>query len=146
MNSHKTDFDPAVILGIQSFLAVFWWFVTWFAYVQSSITDIGDPSLGPNTGNPIDWWWTGLSSGVTGWMAASYLATWVGYLVVALPEMIAWLVFSTGYPEFASLWFGTVGLYGSAVLYAVPPTFAMLHMLLPETAGGMAGDSSIVYY
>ena len=46
-------------------------------------------------------------------------------------------LFSTGHTSPASFFFSTLGYYGTLILYAVPPTFALLHMLLPETQGGM---------
>ena len=122
---------PGTLLGLQSLLALFWWLLTCFAYVQSDISFLGDPTLAPTI--PIDWWWTALQSPITGWMAASYLSTFIAYIVVAVPELLAWLVLSTGYPAFARTYFSSVGYWGSVILYAVGPTFAMMHMLLPES-------------
>ena len=79
-------------------------------------------------------------------MAAMYMAYFFAYLIVSVGELIAWILFKMGKPGFVLLWVPLIGLWGSIILYAAPPVFALLHIILKTTGGGLDGNTSAAYY
>ena len=90
---------------------------------------------------PIQWAFSMLTDRFYGWTAASYVANFVAYGVVALPELAAWILYLLGENEWFGWYVGTVGLYGSIFLCVLSPIFATLQLALPASAGGLGGDA-----
>jgi len=70
-----------------------WWVLTWFLYIKTNTTDA---DLNPAT--PLSWFWANLTSNSDGWMATSYMSTFVGYLIVSFVEFLAWILYSVDLP------------------------------------------------
>ena len=85
--------------------------------------------------------WDALVSGDQKWMAGSYFSLFAVNLLIAVMELIAWLLFSSGYPEFAYIWVPSLGYYGSMILYTVSPFMALFHATFAVLDGGLARDS-----
>ena len=130
-----------MFLGYQALIGCSWWVLSWFLYVKTNTTDA---VLNPDT--PLGWFWSNLSSPTDGWMAASYMTTFVTYLLVSFIELIAWVLYTVDYPMFAAFYFSTVGYYGSIILYSLPWIFALLHMVLPTASGGLNSATTAAHY
>lgn len=127
-----------IILLFQALLGTTWWGMSWFIYVK---TNVADTDI-----YPINWFWTNLFNTRSGWMAVSYLSTFCVGLVVSFGELVAWMIFAVGYPNFAATYFSTIGLIGSTVFYIMPPLAAGLHAWLPEANGGLNSNETATFY
>jgi len=132
-----TDTMPGLLLGIQSMLGTVWWILGMFIYIAT--TGQATTSLQVSSANsvPLIWMFANLGSATEGWMAGAYFAQFIVFLAVSVIELVAWIVYMTGSAEFASLWIGLIGYWGSLTAYALPPIFAMLHLVL--VTGGLNG-------
>ena len=135
------DTLPGLLIGIQAMIGTAVWLLTWFLYIKTNSTD---PDLDPSL--PFAWFWSNLNSSTAGWMAAMYMSYFFAYLIVSVVELVAWILFKMGNPGFALLWVPLVGFWGTIILYALPPIFALLHIILKTTAGGLDGTSTAAYY
>ena len=75
-------------------------------------------------------------------MAASYFATFIAYLVVSFMELLAWVVFVFGHPQWLMIWAPTFGNWGSIIVYMIPVLLALLHLILPVANGGIEAEST----
>jgi hypothetical protein len=123
------------LLGINSVAGTSIWLAMMFVMIDNS-----------HYAEPIWWMYERLSSSKTGWSAASYLAFFWAYGVVSVMELILWFVSKTAHYDLAIIWFSTVGYWGSMLLYALPPLFATLHLVLSTADGGIDGSSSANLY
>ena len=135
------DTLPGLLIGIQAIWGTLVWLVTLFLYIKTNSTD---PDLDPAL--PFAWFWSNLGSSTAGWMAAMYMSFFFAYLAVSVVELVAWILFKMGNPGLALLWVPLVGFWGSLILYAFPFVFALLHIILKTTGGGLDGTSTAAYY
>lgn len=132
-----TDTLPGLLLGIQAMLGTVWWVLGMFIYVATSGSAVTALQVSAANSIPLVWMFGNLGSTTEGWMAGAYFAQFLLYLIVSVVELVAWIVYMTGSAEFASLWIGLIGYWGSLIAYALPPIFALLHLLL--VTGGLSG-------
>ena len=126
----EEDTSPAMMLGLQALLGTVWWIVTFFVYIGTNATD----QLSPKS--PIVWFWKNLDNTTLGWVAASYFATFIAYLVVSFMELLAWLVYVFGHPQWMMIWTPIFGYWGSLIVYIIPWGFALLHLDDPNSGTG----------
>ena len=62
------------------------------------------------------------------YMAISMLLNFVVFLLVNVVELIAWIIYLTGGYEFYGWYASVIGLWGSIVLYLLPPIFSAYHI------------------
>lgn len=110
-----------LIIGIFSAIDTFWWVFVWLIYIPTNATD---PYI-----IPISWWWSNLASPSVNLMAGSYLAQFICYLI-SLIEFVAWLLYLSNNIDLFMLWVPLLGYWGSLIFYALPPLFALLHLVL----------------
>ena len=77
-----------------------------------------------------------LSDPVYGWTAATYLSTFIAFLVVSLPELVAWVLYLLGESFWFAWWANNIGFWFSVVGMGLPVIASMLQLGLPYTQGG----------
>jgi hypothetical protein len=129
------DTMPGLLLGIQAMVGTAWWLLTMFLYIGTNTSDT-------LSSVPFIWMFSNLGSTTLGLQALSMLLNFVFYMVVSVVELVAWIVFMTGDGEFAKLWIGVIGYWGSLIAYVIPPVIALLHALLDSGSGGLGGTAT----
>lgn len=100
------DFNPALVLGVQSIIGTMWWILTWFLYFKTKSTDNGlVDENGKVVGMPLGWFWYNLMDTSHGWMAASYFSTFIAYLFISFFEFLSWISYAAGNHAGAVFWF-----------------------------------------
>lgn len=132
------DTMPGLLLGIQAIVGTVWWLLTMFLYIGSNASDKLQVASADSI--PLIWMWSAIGTTATMWQALSHLATLIFYLVVSVIELVAWIVWTVAADgEFATLWIGTIGYWGSLIAYVLPPVFALLHLIMATGSGGLGG-------
>ena len=125
------------IIGIFAAIDTFWWVFVWLVYIP---TNASDPYI-----IPIVWWWSNLRSTSAGLMAGSYLAQFLCY-IIAFIELVAWFLYLGNNIDLFMLWIPLMGYWVSIIFYALPPLFALLHVVLPRAEGGLASVPTAANY
>jgi len=89
--------------------------------------------------------WTMLSDPVYGWTAATYLSTFIAFLVVSLPELVAWVLYLLGESFWFAWWANNIGFWFSVVGMGLPVIASMLQLGLPYTQGGLDGNTTVEF-
>ena len=126
------DYGSAIAMGVQALVGVVWWFICLFVYTPENQSYKGLVYV------PVGWFWTNLRNPTRGWMAASYLSVFIANILVSFMELFAWFLFMKGVPELHYVW-TPFGYFGSIILYAFSPLFALTHMSQPTKQGGLNG-------
>lgn len=69
---------------------------------------------------PIQWFWGSLTHTTLSWTALSYLWTFLFYMLLAVPELIFWIMTMSDIPIghwLFNMWASSAGLYGSCIMY-----------------------------
>jgi len=125
------------MIGISATIGSIWWLFTWFVYIRKNLNE---PELIMNNKNviPLEWFWHNLPNITVGWMAASYLSTFVAYLFISFIEVWAWIAYAAGYNHMMRVW--APFAYWCVLLYIPAPLFAYMEMSLPKSQGGLNND------
>jgi len=126
------DYWPHLIIGMTATLSSLWWICSWFIFIKNTP---GDYILRSKTNQlvaPISFFWERVAetNGVYIYLAGSLMFTFFAYLIVSVIELIGWIFYLTGSPDFFGMWVSIIGYYGSIVLYVVPVLFAIMHIAI----------------
>jgi len=89
---------------------------------------------------PLEWFWHNIPNITVGWMAASYMSTFIAYLFVSFVEVCAWIAYAAGYNHMMRVW--APFAYWSMIFYIPSWVFALLQIILPASQGGLNNDDS----
>jgi hypothetical protein len=124
-------------IGVTSVIGIIWWFVWgWFVYLPQNTADSTMQFYNYSSGVigyavPISWFWSNTQNPTMGWTSAVYLSTFLGYLLIAVPEFIFWIMFlvnAEGGPWLFKMWATWPGYYGCWFFYLFPIIFAIVQM------------------
>ena len=128
---------PGTLLAIQAIIGTIWWILLLFVFVKN------DVDLTDSTGTaqvPLVWMWSGMAGIEGGWTGASYVSSFVVYLVVSVLELVSWFMYLGGDSAWFASWVEGVGWYGSVIFMMLPPLFALFQLTFPTSFGGLAGN------
>lgn len=137
--------SPKLWIGIINCFDFVWMFIWgYFVYIptnssDTTVADYHDGSAGVSHNElPIEWFWKSVANPTVGWTALGYLFIWLFYLIISVPGTIffIWAMVEDAAAAcegtsgnwlfvFWSKWFG---LYGSWVLYVIPPIMFIVQM------------------
>jgi len=126
----KDNTLPGLILGIQAIIGTIWWLFNNFFYIKNKTSDPNLRSIMGFDTLPVGWFWERMSEdgGTDGWVAASLFCGWMGYLIISVVELVAWIVYEFGSLGFAEYYFSTVGYWGSIVILPWAWIMACVHI------------------
>jgi hypothetical protein len=109
-----------------------WWICTWFVFIKNAPGDFLLRNVRNQQTMPLLFFWERIAetNGDYIYLAASLLFTFFGYLIVSVIELIAWIFYIIGEPNFFAFYAGVVGYYGSLVMYVIPVMFAIMHIAI----------------
>jgi hypothetical protein len=131
------DVYPGTLFAISAMIGTVWWITSWFLYVQNTSKLMSSQS---NETVPIIWFWDHLWDTNQGWTALSYLATFFTHGLVSFPELLAWIFYATGNPDWLGWWTATFGWYISTVGLFFPWMFSIFQLAFDTELGGLAQD------
>ena len=118
--------EAPLALGLTGIIGSLWWYTLFFVYVPN--TNYITSSQNAAT-EPIAWFWTNLSSGTHGWTAASYLSSFVLYLITSVVEVIGYTMYLVEH-EYGACFYrsyaSTVGYWLGLYVGMLPWVFSLL--------------------
>lgn len=69
-----------------------------FIYAGNDSDDVIVPTM------PNIWMWSNFTSPSVGWMAASYISTFVGYILISCIELVAYAMLQVGDGQLLRYW------------------------------------------
>lgn len=106
-----------------------------FVYVKNSSTDSDLHTIGGTRAVAISWWWERIAefNGKSRYLGLSLMFSFVLYAAVSATEFVSWVMYMFNHIWFARWYFRNVGYWGSVVIYAIPPMFALIQMIDQST-------------
>lgn len=126
------DYWPGLILGINACFGTLWWILSWFIYIKNSPNDSKLKNKASAEVVPIGFFWERIDErgGSYTYLSLSMLFTFLGYLIVSVLEMVAWILYIVDMPAWFGWYVNIIGYYGAINLYLIPPIFSILHIAL----------------
>ena len=132
--------DAPLAIGLTAIIGSLWWYTLFFVYVPNTnyITSAANAAT-----EPIAWFWTNLMDGSHGWTAASYLSTFILYLITSVIEVIGYILYQVQHESgacFFRTFASTVGYWLGLYAGMLPWVFSLLQLAMATEAGGLGGN------